>query len=135
MPRDLSHLRQVTLTGMIEGDLSGEPVVPVRRSAIKRPDPEHGVTLRDQGVAKVAAASPNFLYRATEAIKRLAKLGQPFTAEDVAALTGRPDRPNAMGAALISARRAGIITKVGYVQATRKARHASALAVWTGTGK
>jgi hypothetical protein len=138
-----AHLRQTTLLGAIEGDLSGVPIDPhtgIAReqsappSLRRAPEPVTGAGLRDRGVSQVAAASPQFLARATEAIRSLARLDQPFTAEDVASLTGRPDRPNAMGAALISARKAGIIEKVGYVQATRKARHASALAVWRGVG-
>ena len=136
---NVSHLRQTTLLGAIEGDLSGVPIDPQtgvgreQSAPPRRPQPVHtGRELRDTGVAQVAAASPNFLAKATEAIKALARQDEPFTAEDVAALTGRPDRPNAMGAALISAHKAGIIVKVGYVQATRRSRHASALAVWRG---
>lgn len=90
-----------------------------------------GLVLKAEGQALVLEhEEETWKHAAALEIEALAAIGQPFTAEDVAALVGRPTRPNAMGAAMSAAVRRGQIRRVGYRTATRPDAHARVIAVW-----
>jgi hypothetical protein len=82
-------------------------------------------------------------YRDTlaEAIERLAKTGEPFTADNVVAIAGWPDaehtpngRNSAIGAAFRLYRSQGMIRQTGqYVKSIQPHRKGGAIAVWVGT--
>lgn len=93
-----------------------------------------GRALRDDGVSRVDANTPDDWKSAVQMqIAKLAATGQPFTAENVRRVVGDPpNHPNAMGAQFISACRANVIEKVGYVNPARPTRHASVIALWIG---
>lgn len=92
-----------------------------------------GAQLRDEGMARALAAEHEaWKERATEAVELLAATGQEFTSDHVRDLAGEPSRPNAIGGILNGAKRNGIITVVGFAQATRASRHASVMRVWRG---
>lgn len=67
-------------------------------------------------------------------IDTLAATGQPFTADDVNALTG--DSPTgsrgAAGARFAYAARRGVIQRVGYVPSKRPSVHAHPVSLWMG---
>lgn len=92
-----------------------------------------GIAGRDVGTGRVDRADPEWAEAARQAIRRLAATGRPFTAEDVVAVVGHPDRPNAIGAAMLKAAKLGLIYKVGMTKTTRGSSHARALPVWQGS--
>lgn len=88
---------------------------------------------RDRGTRKVSSNDPTFQLHAFDVIERLAQPGTSFTADDVAVrLEIKPRHPNSIGAAFLSARRAGVIEVVGYTQAKRANQHATMLRVYRG---
>lgn len=94
-----------------------------------------GEQLRDAGMAKADAAQPEAWRASVDAvIDTLAASGQPFTADDVSALTG--DSPTgsrgAAGARFQYAARRGVIRRVGYVPSRRPSVHAHPVALWVG---
>lgn len=94
--------------------------------------------LKQHGMQLALDAQPVWAEQAFEAIKLLASRKVEFTSEDVLEITGLPsggvgmNRNNASGAIMNKAARAGIIRKVGYTTARRKASHGSVQAVWIG---
>lgn len=77
--------------------------------------------------------------RADLAIIQLARVGDPFTSDDLLHLIGPPDtshapnsRNNAVGAAFSRARRAGMIRVVGYAQSKALHRKGGLVRVWQG---
>jgi hypothetical protein len=96
------------------------------------------MTTKQIGMQLALDAQPDWSEQAFEAIKLLAKRGGEFTSEDVLAITGLPSgdigqhKNNASGAIMNKAARAGIIRKVGYGTAKRKASHGAVLAIWVG---
>jgi hypothetical protein len=94
--------------------------------------------LKEYGMQLALDAQPDWAEQAFEAIKQLAKRGTQFTSEDVLAITGLPSgevgqhKNNASGAIMNKAARAGIIRKVGYGTAKRKASHGAVIAIWVG---
>lgn len=94
-----------------------------------------GETLKQRGMAIVETAEgihTGWVTRADAAIAQLAQRGTPFSAEDVAAIAGRPDHPNAVGARFNAAARRGIIVKAGVVKASRPERHRNEMRLWIG---
>ena len=69
-----------------------------------------------------------------EAIRKLARTGRPFTAEDVRALVGGPlgCRPPVLGALFLAAAKRGEIEPCGFRQATRPEARRRVLRVWRG---
>lgn len=64
----------------------------------------------------------------------LAQSGDPFSIDDITAVVGRPIRPNATGAVIMSLSRRGLIERADRVVQSRHAStHAHANPVWVGT--
>jgi hypothetical protein len=93
-----------------------------------------GAELRDRGHRQLDLASlwDPWPERADAALEYLARTGREFTAEDVRAMVGDPDRPGAMGGRLLAAAKKGLIERVGFRQAERSERRSGWLAVWRG---
>ena len=95
-----------------------------------------GSVLRDRGIALVDAAEPApWKDRADAAIRELASSGAEFSAEDVRAIAGNPDRPNAMGARFNAAVKSGILVYVRHSPSNRAQLHRCKVAVWRGVTK
>ena len=93
-----------------------------------------GELLKEQGTRRAdEAADAIWKQLADAAIDRLAKAGEPFTADDVREL-GVPDptSPKAWGARFLSAAKSGRIVRVGYVPSRRPSVHAHPIAQWKG---
>ena len=69
---------------------------------------------------------------ADRAIDYLAAVGEPFSADHVAALVPAPDHPNRIGARFQAAVHAGVIRPVGYVLSERPARHRGVQRLYRG---
>jgi hypothetical protein len=92
-----------------------------------------GAELRDAGMKRaVDAEGDAWKALAINEIRRQARAGWRITAETVTAAVGLPAHPNVMGALFSKLKRAGEITDVGYLQATRTERHGSRMLVWEG---
>ena len=94
----------------------------------------NGAELRDDGASRVSDNTPGWWRNKCDAaIAQLAAKGQPFTADDVRAVTGDPpNHPNAMGARFLTAARSKLIERVGYKRPARASRHSCLTAVWQG---
>lgn len=95
----------------------------------------NGAQLRDLGMARADAVQPeDWRHHVDVIIGTLADSGEPFTSDDVSALTG--DSPTgsrgAMGARFNAAARRGVIRRVGYVPSRRPSVHAHPVALWQG---
>ena len=94
---------------------------------------DEGERLKEEGMAQVALAeSPLWIHAADKAVRFLAAIGRPFTADDVRDLAGDPRHPNAFGARLNAHARTGLIRRVGYRPSDRAERHRAIIAVWVG---
>jgi hypothetical protein len=96
---------------------------------------EHALALKAQGQAVADASQPlAWKNNVDVVIARLARTGQPFTSDDVSAITG--DSPTgsqgAMGARFSHAARRGVIRRRGYVPSRRPSVHAHPVAEWVG---
>jgi hypothetical protein len=96
---------------------------------------ELGQVLRDVGAARADRAQPDEWKAAVDRqIARLARSGQPFTADDVSAVVG--DSPTgsqgAMGARFMAASRRKVIERVGFVPSGRASVHAHPVSQWKG---
>jgi hypothetical protein len=86
-----------------------------------------GMTLAD------LAASVDWKRRWDMAIRYLALRGEPFTTDEIRQIAGPPeDHPNAAGARLNSAARAGVIRSIGYAKSKRDVLHSHPLTLWVG---
>lgn len=96
-----------------------------------------GEQLRDDGAERVTDNTrEDWIAAADAAIVRLARSGQPFSAEDVRAAVGDPPgHANAMGARMLAAAKHGLLEKIGYGKPTRASSHASVIAIWRGVSK
>lgn len=94
-----------------------------------------GIVLRDLGMERAEASSPEWAVRAASWIARL-PLGTRFTAESLTEAVGLPrgeatqNRNNAVGAVIAGASRGRLIARVGFTQATRPESHARMVAEW-----
>ncbi len=95
------------------------------------------VDLRDEGTQVAADAAADWSSDARQWITGL-PAGAEFTSEDLTASIGLPraigkDRNNAVGAAILHASKAGLITKLHYRPSTRRESHSAVIAVWVRT--
>ncbi len=103
--------------------------------AAGRIDPlELARALRDAGTEAASNSAPvEWRETVDAAIRSLAGLGRPFTADDVRALgIGDPPSPKAWGARMLAASKGGVIRRVGYRPSTRASVHGHPIAVWVG---
>ena len=89
-------------------------------------------TARDQAIALTGTANADFV-AAIVAWIRDVDVGYAFTTDDLWSRFVHPPEPRAMGAAIVAARRAGLIRAAGYVKSTRKECHARPVARWERT--
>lgn len=101
-------------------------------------DPRLGERVKARGLAQAGGAVRAWPWRvhAMEALRDLAALGEPFTADDVVGKVGLPDsgtnRNNAVGALFSAAAREGLIVRVGFRNTKRVAGHARVVSIWAG---
>ena len=91
--------------------------------------------LREDGMAKADAAQPTDWKLAVDArIAELAATGQPFTVEDVVAVTGPSPTGSkgAAGARFTANARWGVIRRAGFAQSPRQVARQHVLSVWVG---
>jgi len=62
----------------------------------------------------------------------LAKSGMEFSADDITAICGVPDEPNAIGAMFAQAHKQGLIRPVGTRTGDRPDRHSGSQRIWVG---
>lgn len=95
-----------------------------------------GTALRDAGIARALSnpTTPPWKVVARDVIIELARVGAPFTAEDVRHFAGDPPAgaPNTMGAMLRTAAVKGIIRREGIGTSTRPSSHARMMTRWIG---
>lgn len=89
--------------------------------------------LRDTALAKVHAGAPErWKAEAWRVLKALAESREEFTTDDIWRRLQHPPEPRAIGALVMSYRRANRIKKVGYRPSERPVCHARPIAVWKG---
>lgn len=89
--------------------------------------------VKDRGAqTALEGAGAEWRVAARKAIEELARAPFPFTAEDVRRLAGDPPSDNAMGGALLRARKDGRIRMVGFAAARRLRRHGGTVRTWVG---
>ncbi len=71
--------------------------------------------------------------KVNQAIWKLVCMGVRFTAEDVREFSGEPPHQNALGGLIFGAVKAGIIERVDWAKAKRRASHARNIQVYKGT--
>lgn len=92
---------------------------------------ELGQQLRDEGMARVTAASGEWDRKVVDqAIRYVASQGQPFSANDVRPLLPDGLRPALLGARFRTAALHNVIRRIGYVPSTDPATHAHPIALW-----
>lgn len=98
---------------------------------------DEGARLRNEGMARVEGHPGDAPWRAAadREMDRLARSGEPFTAEDLIAAIGPPERENAVGARIGSWSRRGLIESIGYQKAAHPDAHARRILTWRGTAK
>src|SRR4029077_800231 len=87
--------------------------IPGDRRQGRRMTAPTGDQLKLFGMETVEGYIPDAPWRAIadRAIRSLAATGEPFNAEDVCAIAGRPDKPNAVGARISAHAKAGHIVR------------------------
>lgn len=93
-----------------------------------------GDQLKVWGMERVEMSAFDAPWRAVadDVIRHLAAAGEPFSAEDVCIMAGRPTHPNAVGARISAAARSGLIRRCGFAKAVRPERHSNVMALWVG---
>lgn len=86
--------------------------------------------LRDAGQSAAFDARPDDRAKVDAAIRQLAALGQPFSANDAREIHGV--KGPVVGAAFTAARKAGLIRAVGFTTSDEAKTHAHPVRVWTG---
>jgi len=91
-----------------------------------------------QRLAEYADRAWPWTGRAERAIRELAELGTPFTADDLIRKVGLPssgpNNNNAVGSVFSSAAKRGLIERTGHYRQSRRAlAHGRMIAVWVGT--
>lgn len=121
MPRLTPAIGQLQLPAVIHGTIN----------------PAAGQHAKTAGMTRAEAATPTAWATACDnAIREMARRGQPFQAADMLAegLVDEPPHPNQWGPRLAAAARRGVIRPAGYVQSKRATVKASACRQWIGTG-
>jgi hypothetical protein len=98
-------------------------------------DPDGGRADRDAGMTAALGRAKSWVDAARVVIAWRARKGDPFTSEDVTAVVGQPPEgcsPNAVGAVMNAAAKAGQIRRVGDAQARRRNQHATRIGLWVG---
>jgi len=82
----------------------------------------------------VQALEPEYRVRFFAALEKVRANGSPFTIDDLTEIVGLPseDHRNALGGLMAQAAAEGLIEKVGYAEARRKASHARVISTWRG---
>lgn len=93
-----------------------------------------GLDLKERGQERVLFhTEEDWKDRAERAMSRLQASGRDFTADDLTASAGMPDRTNAVGAVFSHWSRDGLIIPVGIRKGgARKEQHARRITVWRG---
>jgi len=92
-----------------------------------------GITGKDDGIVMARDSQLNWHDEAVKCIQAFARLGRPFTAEDVVAEIGPPaGSGKVIGAAFNTVARTAMIWRCGERPADRKTSHRRMLAVWRG---
>lgn len=94
-----------------------------------------GDALKASGMARADETSGTSAWKARwdDAITQLARMGDPFTADDVREIAGPPGHPNAAGSRFLQAARRGVIHRVGFRNSSRDVLHSHPLSLWEGT--
>lgn len=87
---------------------------------------------RDAGIERAYGRDPIWNEKALEELRRLARSGLEFSAEDIRDRVGDPDSSGSLGGLFQRARHAGLIEFVGYRRARRIQRHAGVIGIWRG---
>ena len=98
-------------------------------------DAAGGAALKERGMDQAETAEAligDWVEKADAELKRLAGSGERFTAETLTGRIGMPSHAKAVGARFNAAARKGLIRKVGFTRANRRAAHSRDLAVWEG---
>jgi hypothetical protein len=96
-----------------------------------------GERRRNEGMRKAASHVEDAPWAAVadEEMARLARSGDPFTAEDLIGIVGKPSTDNAIGAMFGKWSKRGAIVSTGMTKTTHALGHARRILVWKGTGK
>ena len=131
------HLGRLTQEGSIalSRQLLGVPVTPTLPPLAEA---ELGAVLRDEGMAAAAAgAGPEWIARAEETVRRVARQAEEFTSDDVwDAGLEKPAEPRALGPVMLRLAREAVIVPTGEWRASRySSRHIAPIRVWTHARK
>lgn len=98
------------------------------------PDPLRRIPAQRGVDQAVQGTDPWWGSCARAAIRHLASTGRTFSADDLRfdCDLGEPEHPNWWGGAFASARKAGLITMVGYTLSRRPERGSAILRTWRG---
>lgn len=116
-------------TDSVTPDRDREPYTDPRQMSL-----EDALRARDDGMrTAIYATDVQWTAAFDAAIARWAARGEPFTSDEPIAEVGPPiGSPNAVGARMNAAARAGVIRKVGYRPSSRPSRQGGVVAVWVG---
>ena len=104
--------------------------LPEPQTAAERKATRAGRALRDEGMAKVEAASDDWQREAIDrAIRECADRG-PFSANTVRPMLPEGVRPPLIGARFLAASKAGFIRSVGYTTSTDPGTRSHPVALW-----
>jgi hypothetical protein len=93
---------------------------------------ELGKLQRDAGLGRAITADPEWVARALRAIRRRAKAGDPFTAEEIRRDVGSPKEKNSMGAVFAAASTQHLIRAQGTKSSGRGAARRRRITIWVG---
>jgi alkylated DNA nucleotide flippase Atl1 len=97
----------------------------------------NGQELKELGIARASSNVRAAPWRAVARIRvlELIRRGETFTSEDITRDVGQPPHPNQVGALLSGFARAGLIVRVGMVNAKRTNQHAALIGEWRPTAR
>jgi hypothetical protein len=105
------------------------------RATTEQAEARAGAAAKERGMDSAETAQAlvdGWVERADAELNRLAASGERFTAETLTGRVGMPSHPKAVGARFNAAAKRGLIRKVGFTRANRRAAHSRDLAVWQG---
>ncbi|MGH2683021.1 MAG: hypothetical protein ACRDIX_07290 [Actinomycetota bacterium] len=94
---------------------------------------ELGRLQRDAGLGRALLADPEWVARALRAIRRRAKGGIPFTADEIRQDLGSPKEPNSMGAVFSAAAGQKLIRSIGTRRSGRTSARQRRVTLWLGS--